>query len=420
MRRAMYFVPKTAAHKRPRSTWPDMTPTIYLTRNGLLEPLGQSQVLAYLRGLSRDYRITLITYEKDEDRTDVVLMAAMRAECHRLNIRWLPQRFVPWPRVVAPALSMLRMVWLVWREIRVQNAQLIHARSYIPAAVAMLVSQMTGVPFIFDMRALWPEELITAGRLRRGSMLHRAIVAAERACLRRAGAVVSLTHAAVDHLNQAYPNDMARQKVAVIPTCADLQRFVPGNQQPVRRVIGCLGTVLSGWFRLDWLSSFLSAAAERDPYAVFELTTRDDPERVRVAIDPYGRLGSRLRIAPSAYKEVHRVLQGQTASVMFFTDGISKLGSSPTRMAEILGCGLPVIANDGVGDVARIIEQYRVGVIARGSDHAVMAAAWDDLIELLDDPDIAVRCRKAAEEVFSLRSGVTRYRALYETITKVL
>jgi len=44
-----------------------LTPTLYLTRNGLLEPLGQSQVMAYLRGLSRDYKITLITYEKDEE-----------------------------------------------------------------------------------------------------------------------------------------------------------------------------------------------------------------------------------------------------------------------------------------------------------------------------------------------------------------
>jgi hypothetical protein len=223
-----------------------MTPTLYLTRNGLLEPLGQSQVLAYLRGLSRNYRITLITYEKDEDRADGVRMGAMRAECDRLGIRWLPQRFRPLPRVIAPALSMLRMVWLVRREVKGQGARLIHARSYIPAAVAMIVSRLTGVPFIFDMRALWPEELITAGRLRRGSVLHRAIVAAERACLRQAGAVVSLTHAAVDHLDRVYPADMGAQNVSVIPTCADLDRFVPADKRPPLRVIGCLGTVLSG------------------------------------------------------------------------------------------------------------------------------------------------------------------------------
>lgn len=133
-----------------------LTPTLYLTRKGLLEPLGQSQVLAYLRGLSLDYRITLITYEKDEDRADADRMAAARAECDRLGIRWLPQRLRSRPRVIAPALSMLRMVWLVRREVNGQGARLIHARSYIPAAVARVVSRITGVPFIFDMRALWP------------------------------------------------------------------------------------------------------------------------------------------------------------------------------------------------------------------------------------------------------------------------
>ncbi|MFP5481521.1 MAG: glycosyltransferase [Alphaproteobacteria bacterium] len=395
-----------------------MTPTLYLTRNGLLEPLGQSQVLAYLRGLSRDYRITLITYEKDEDRADAVRMDAMRAECARLGIRWLPQRFRARPKVIAPALSMLRMVWLLRREVRGQGARLIHARSYIPAAVAMFVGRVTGVPFIFDMRALWPEELITAGRLRRGSLLHRAIVAAERACLRRAGAVVSLTHAAVDHLNRVYPAEMAGQRVAVIPTCADLDRCVPTDQRPSLRAIGCLGTVLSGWFRLDWLASFLFVAAERDPAAVFELTTRDDPARVRAAIDPDGRLGERLRIAPSAPEDVQRVLQGQTASVMFYAGGqVSELGRSPTRMAEILGCGLPVVANDGVGDVARIIRDYRVGVLAQGPDPQAMATAWSELMALLKDPDLALRCRKAAEEVFSLEAGTASYARLYHQLT---
>ena len=210
-----------------------MTPTLYLTTNGLLEPLGQSQVMAYLRGLSRQYRITLITYEKDADWADAERVAQARTECERLGIRWLPQRFRRRPKLLAPALRMLRMAWLVRREVRAQGVRLIHSRSYIPATVALLARRMTGVPFIFDMRALWPEELITAGKLRRGSVLHRAIVAAERACLREAGAVVSLTHAAVMHLNRVYPAEMGGQRVAVIPTCADLARFVPADRKSV-------------------------------------------------------------------------------------------------------------------------------------------------------------------------------------------
>lgn len=392
-------------------------PTLYLTRNGLLEPLGQSQVLAYMRGLSRDYRITLITYEKDADWADAARVARQQAECTALGINWQPQRFLPRPRLIAPALSMLRMVWLTARAARGSGARLIHARSYIPAAVALVVSRMTGIPFLFDMRALWPEELITAGRLQRGSLLHKAMMMAERACIGRAAGVVSLTHAALDHLTQIYPAEMSRQRIAVIPTCSDLDRFVPAAAPPVDRVYGCLGTLLSGWFRLDWLAAFIAAAARRDPEARFELTTRDDPAAVRAAIDPDGQLGLRLHIGPSDSDRVQEVLWQQTALVMFYAGGeVSELGRSPTRMAEILGCGLPVVANDGVGDVAHIIREHRVGVLAAGPEPAAMDAAFDELLALLDDPDLPRRCRHAAEAVFSLSGGTADYAALYARI----
>jgi glycosyltransferase involved in cell wall biosynthesis len=101
---------------------------------------------------------------------------------------------------------------------------------------------------------------------------------------------------------------------------------------------------------------------------------------------------------------------------MFFAQGLSKLGSSPTRMGEILGCGLPVIANSGVGDVARIIERYRVGVLVSEGTQAAMRVALDELAVLQQDPELAQRCRTAAEEVFSLQSGTEAYQALYQKI----
>lgn len=393
-----------------------MTRTLYLTRNGLLEPLGQSQVISYLRGLSTGYDITLITYEKAEDFADQDRVAAARADCEAHGITWKPQQFRARPKLIAPALSMIRMVWLLLSEVRGQDIKLLHARSYIPAAVALVVHRLTGVPFIFDMRALWPEELITAGRLRRGSLLHRLIAGAERAAIRRAGAVVSLTHAAAAHLEEVYPAEMAAQRVAVIPTCADLDRFKPASAPLGTRKIGCLGTVLSGWFRLDWLARFVDVALTCDAELTFEITTRDDPGKVRAALDPDGQFGDRLTIAPSPSELVQGVVQGQMSSVMFFTGGLSKLGSSPTRMAEILGCGLPVVANEGVGDVGEIIRKYDVGVLAKSGSQADMSAAYDALLRLLDDPGLAARCRACALEVFSLDAGTNAYRQLYDDV----
>jgi glycosyltransferase involved in cell wall biosynthesis len=313
---------------------------------------------------------------------------------------------------------MIWMTCLVVYEVYTKKIVLIHARSYIPAVVAMVVSRLTAVPFVFDMRALWPEELITAGRLRRDSFLHRAIVAFEVACLRRAAAVVSLTNAAAIHLEQKYPKVMTNQAIFVIPTCTDLMRFVPASKPRKKRTIGVLGTVLSGWFRLDWLAAFFAVAAERDPELYFQITTRDDPIRVRNAIKGGTSLQSRLSVAPCASDSIQEVLQGQMASVMFFVDGLGKLGSSPTRMGEVLACGLPVVANDGVGDIAGIIRKYHVGVLVLGSSDGDMSDAWSALEELLSDPKLPLRCRQAAEEIFSLDAGTATYIKIYDRLTE--
>ncbi|MDB3878301.1 glycosyltransferase [Amylibacter sp.] len=393
-----------------------MPGTFYLTRNGLLEPLGQSQVMGYLKGLSEDYQITLITFEKTEDLADTHAMAKANADCEAHGINWRPKRFRHRPKLLAPAWCMFEMFWSALQAARRGDAQLIHARSYLPAAAAWTVFRLTGTPFIFDMRALWLEEIITAGRLQRGSIVHKVLTRLEKICLRDAAAVISLTDAAVGYLQDQYPTELQGQHIAVIPTCADLQRFKRSNKPPSERVYGCVGTVLSGWFLMDWLAALFNTAAQKDPEARFEVVTRDDTETVRAALDIEGKLGDRLSIFPSASESVHKALQKQATSVMFFTAGTSKLGSAPTRLGEALGCGVPVVANEGVGDVADIIRCYNVGVIVKDGSEAAITTALDELETLRSDPELPSRCRQAAEEVFSLEAGTEAYRKIYADI----
>jgi len=267
------------------------------------------------------------------------------------------------------------------------------------------------------MRALWPEELITAGHLQRGSNLHRFLLFLERRCLQESSAVVSLTQAAEVYLQQQYPCQLKGKSICVIPTCSDLQRFRPPEPDPTAPlVIGCIGTVLSGWFRIDWLRAFFEAVARAHPMPRFELISRDSPDAILTALQPTPALADRLLIQAAIPAVMPAIVQRHTASVMFFTGGLSKLGSCPTRMAEVLGCGRPIVANPGVGDVENIIRQHRVGVLALGSSPAEMDLCVDHLLTLLQDPGLTSRCRRTAEQIFSLESGTTAYRQLYAQI----
>jgi glycosyltransferase involved in cell wall biosynthesis len=398
-----------------------MTPqprVLYLTRNGLLEPLGQSQIAPYLRGLSKAFALSLISFEKSSDRLESSAFSAQKEDCQRFCIRWIPLRFRATPRPLAPAFGLVQLAVVALQQCLTNHPpQLIHARSYVPAAIALLLHRLTRVPFIFDMRALWPEELITAGYLRRHSLLHRLLIALERRCLREASGVVSLSQSALAHLKATYPTELAAQRLVVIPTCADLERFTPASTDVAgARVYGCIGTVLSGWFQIRWLAAWIEAMAKLDPSACFEIISRDDPVAIREQLKPSASWQRKLRIASAAPAEMPAVLQRHTASVMFFTPGLSKLGSSPTRLAEVLACGRPVVANPGVGDVGAIVSRHRAGVLVDSSEPQAMEANVHQLHALLREPDLASRCRSTAERLFSLEAGTEAYRQLYADI----
>lgn len=401
--------------------------TLYLTRTGLLEPLGQSQVLSYLRGLSADFAPTVISCERDADLADVIQLARVEQICAEHGIRWVRLRYRRRPRLLASMLNLGSLVLSAWREARRTGARLIHARGYIPAAAAWAVSGVTGIPFVFDMRSLWPEELITSHRLRRGSFLHRVIVRAEGRLLARADMVVSLTRSGMRYIEETHPGRLTLDRVRIIPTCTDLDRFRPAAERGAPPLIGCHGSLLNGWFRVDLLAAMLSRIAARLPEARFQIITREDQGLVRqtlaklvagagqAADGPASgtSLMDRLQITSARPEEIHSHLQAHHLSIFFYANATSELGRSPTRMGEALGCGVPVLVNAGVGDVEEVVRGRRVGICLQGDDEAELEQAAAEAVALIADPTISGRCRVAAEDLYALDAGVGAYRAIY-------
>ena len=54
-------------------------------------------------------------------------------------------------------------------------------------------------------------------------------------------------------------------------------------------------------------------------------------------------------------KDVPKYLKLVDLSLIYIRPSQSKIGCSPTKLAELLGMGVPVIANSGVGDLNEIL-----------------------------------------------------------------
>ena len=96
--------------------------------------------------------------------------------------------------------------------------------------------------------------------------------------------------------------------------------------------------------------------------------------------------------------------------------GPSLRASVPTKIAEFLACGRPVVVNAGLGDMDHLLAEFACGVVVREtSDEGVQLAA-EDLIELLKDPDLADRCRTLAERHFDIERGVDDLLGVYRAL----
>lgn len=370
----------------------------YVSYDGIGEPLGRSQVLAYLVRLAGAHEITLFSFEKEAP------TVALRDEVAAVGIEWRPLRYHRRPPVLSTLLDVLAGRQALIRAARQGRPAIVHVRSYVPALIALLARGRTGGKFLFDIRGFWADERVEGGLWRAGGILYRVAKRCERWFFAEADAIVTLTRASVAQIaewtqGRAVPID-------VIPTCVDLTLYTerPGRPEGPHAVwSGSVGT----WYRFDLVPDAARALAL--PLTVL---TRQ-AELAREALDGYP---ATVRTVPP--EEVSGSLFAGDVGLCLIASSFSKLASAPTRFGEYLAAGMPVLVTPGVGDLETMVEEHRVGAVLRGEDERSMAAAAASLRALASDSAARERCRATARELFDVEEGSRRYAAIYRRLTE--
>jgi hypothetical protein len=409
------------------SARPTAAKALYLSYDGMCDPLGQSQVLPYLTGLAkRGHRISLVSFEKRQ-RTSAE-RAAVQSICTAAGIHWHPLAYHKRPPVLSAMYDLERMLRLAERLHREQPFDLIHCRSYLAALVGLRMKRRNGVPFIFDMRGFWADERVDGQIWNLSSPLFRAVYhyfkKREAEFLDEADHVVSLTDAGQTILLgwRSRPDD--GPPITVIPCCVDFVAFPPItaanraaarrtlNIDPEARVAAYLGSIGS-WYMAGEMLDFFRIQLERAPGAIFLIISREPPEEIIAAARARGIPAERLIVRPAARDEVPNLLAAADYGLFFIKPLFSKKASSPTKMGEFLALELPIVTNGEVGDVARIVAQTGAGVVVGRFDMEAYRKALDDLDWLVPDME---RWRTQARCWFDLDTGVERYDAIYRSV----
>lgn len=397
---------------------------LFIAYEGAGDALVHTQVLPYLRGMRKaGIRLSLMTFERRPSPSAALNRRRARCCMTEAGIAWLPLRYHKRPSALVTLFDVLCGIVAGVAEVRRRRLAIVHARSLVPGLMALVIAKVTGARMLYDARNLWTHWKAESGVWRRGSALVRLAWKIERTCLKSAAAVVVLTDAMRRYvLQNGYVRPHA--PLEVIPCCVDLQRFTlpPETRTPHQRASGAPFTLvyagsLEGFYQPMEMVAFFVRLRKHVPSARFIILSNDPADR----LEPLLRSGlwEHCEIRRAAAVEVPRYLQAAHAGISFRQAGLSQLSASPTKIAEYLACGLPVVVSAGIGDVDTMLSSRAgggVGVIVSRHEPGTYDEAIDALLALCSKADIAERCRRLARERFSLEDGVSRYLALYRRL----
>lgn len=407
-----------------------MKRVLYLSYDGMTDPLGQSQVLPYLIGLTKkDYQFTLISFEKT-DRFNKG-KSVIEKICHENHIDWHPLPYTKTPPILS-TIKDLRSLKKKIRDLHTANPfLLVHCRSYITALAGLWMKKKWGVKMIFDMRGFWADERVDGGLWNLKNPLFKTVYKyfkrKEKQFFEKADYTISLTHNAEKVIHSWQTIAGQPIPIQVIPCCVDLALFNPASIHlsaiaekkrelnipdgiSVLSYIGSIGT----WYMLPEMLAFFKRWLQKEQGAIFLFVTNDNAEHILDQATAVGIPCDNMRIMSAARTEVPLFISLCDYSLFFIKPVFSKKASSPTKQGEIMAMGKPLICNSKVGDTDYIVKEYHSGILIEDFTDV----SYDKIIEVTIRQTVfnGKTIRVGAQQFFSLEEGVHRYDQVYNNV----
>jgi glycosyltransferase involved in cell wall biosynthesis len=402
---------------------------LYLSYNGLLEPIVPSQVVPYLEKLAkRGYEFILVTYEKKSDINNAgkEALRKKKAELRSLGIDWRYLRYHKNPPRISTLFDLFAGMCYCLFLIPSKHVKMVHVRGITPGVIMLILAKILKTKILFDMRGLLAEEYVGGGLWKESGFSYGLVKAAEKHMLNRADGITVLTKKHLEFNKRLDCLSKRSIPMDVIPCCVDINKFSYDADDRlffrkkfgfednfVLMYPGKIGT----FYLMDEMLSFYKAISILIPNAVFFIISHDDLSPVAGKLSDMGIDKSAVRFARDvSFDEMPRYLRMADAGI-FFINPYKKIGSSPIKMGEFLASGVPVIINPGIGDTEELVRDSRVGVIVERFDADCYKRAATDILTMLQkDKGLSERCINTARKYLSVEEGVSKYYSLYNEL----
>lgn len=267
---------------------------------------------------------------------------------------------------------------------------------FFTACSAWFLSVVKKVPFIFELRDLWPESIKAVGAMQ-DSFPIRMLERLELFLYKRAALIVSVTNSFKRNLAA---RGIDASKIVVITNGVDLSRFSHrGKDVELERALGLNGKFVAGYIGTHGMAHGLETIL----LAAEQLSSRELGDRFRLILLGDGAQKATLqKIAKE--RRLHNVLFVDTVAKSEVTRYWSLLDAAiihlkrtelfttviPSKLFECMGMGIPVL-HGVAGESSEIVEREAVGIVFEPENSKQLA---ESLVRLEQADELRAELRR--------------------------
>lgn len=407
---------------------------LFISYDGMTDPLGQSQVIPYLAGLAKyGYSFTILScekpgkFEKHKNYVENLLSS--------FDIKWA---YIPYHKR-PPVLSSVYDVMMLKKKAKQLHTKekfdMVHTRAGLPALIGLWMKKKFGVKFLHDIREFYADSRVDGGMWNTNNIFYKTIYSyfkrKEEKEIENCDGIVCLTYSAERIINE-WPEYNKQIPLEVIPCSVDLNLFDPEkiSAETIMKlkkevgikdsdfIVSYLGSI-GGWYLTDEMMKFCKITSDKLPAAKFLFVTPHQHDIIFETAMKFEIPREKIFVKHAQRTEVPLLLSLSNYSIFFIKPCYSKQSSSPTKHGEIMAMGTPVITNRGVGDVAEIVEKYKSGIILEEFNED----EYQRVAGIISDEFLSGNCnpnksgiRSGAIEYYNLDRAIEKYQKIYEAI----
>jgi len=397
---------------------------LYLSYDGMTDPLGQSQVLPYIIGLTKKgYHFHLISFEKPDrfiaHKKDILQI------CEENNITWVPMLYTKRPPLFSTMWDVWRMKKKAFELNKEYSFSMVHCRSYLSALIGLSMKRRFKTAFLFDMRGFWADERVDGNIWNLKNPIYRWVYhffkAKEKVFFSTADHIISLTNEGKKEILSWNGFENLTDKISVIPCCVDIVKFdkkrVSTEMLKVKKselgisdsqfILGYVGSI-GTWYMLEEMLSFYKRSSKSLTNPLFLFVTKENENDIYRLSDNMDIPRKEIIVTSCYHNDMPLYMSLFNCSIFFIKPVYSKKASSPTKQGELMAMGIPVICNDKVGDTADIVRKYNSGLV-------ISCEKINESV-ISDYTFSESNAIEGAQEYFGLEKGVNTYGEIYKKI----